>query len=73
MNTSTVSTTTATSTSADSSATSSQSIYTTFGGTLPTNSAANGGNGGLVAMDMGASYSLALVLAGIFAGFALAL
>lgn len=48
----------------------SQSVATTFGGTLPTNSF-NGQNAGPVAIDLGRSYGLALVAGGIFAGFAL--
>jgi hypothetical protein len=72
VNTSTITTmsSTASTASTQTGSSSSLSIATTFGGTLPTNSV-NGQNSGPVAIDLGRSYGLALVAGGIFAGFAL--
>ncbi|KAI9886211.1 MAG: endoplasmic oxidoreductin-1 [Watsoniomyces obsoletus] len=55
-------------------ATASGSIFSGFGGSTPTSTAAGGNsNAGAVAFDMRRTYGLGLVAAGIFAGFAFVL
>ncbi|KAI9719994.1 MAG: hypothetical protein M1812_003119 [Candelaria pacifica] len=71
VNTSTISTMIATKTGSGAASTNKDAVYTTYGGAAATASAAAGSAAAAAALQLGQSYGVSVLAAGLFAGFGL--